>query len=245
MKLDTPDERSAAAGEYVLGTLAPDERRAFETALAGDQALRAEVAGWQDRLLPLARHAPPVEPPPGLWPAIEARLGPAAPAARPRPAGAPGWWQRLVFWQSLSGAALAASVLLGGTLLTRPTAPAERYVAVLQAPQGGGNGWVVEVRVDAAGQGRLRLRPVVPPQAPPPGRTLQFWTKAPGAAGPSSLGLVRTTDAGGVIELPLERLPDLRPEQLFEITLEPEGGSPIDRPTGPILYIGRAVQLEG
>ena len=103
----------------------------------------------------------------------------------------------------------------------------------------------VEVRVDAAGQGRLRLRPVVPPQAPPPGRTLQFWTKAPGAAGPSSLGLVRTTDAGGAIELPLERLPDLRPEQLFEITLEPEGGSPIDRPTGPILYIGRAVQLEG
>ena len=57
--------------------------------------------------------------------------------------------------------------------------------------------------------------------------------------------MARTTDAGGAIELPLERLPDLRPEQLFEITLEPEGGSPIDRPTGPILYIGRAVQLEG
>ncbi|MCC9648370.1 anti-sigma factor [Rubrivivax sp. JA1029] len=240
MKLDTPDERSAAAGECVLGTLAPDERRAFETALAGDQALRAEVAGWQDRLLPLARHAPPVEPPPGLWPAIEARLGPAAPAARPRPAGAPGWWQRLVFWQSLSGAALAASVLLGSAVLTRPEAPAERYVAVLQAPQGGGNGWLVDVRVDAQGRGQLRLQPVAPGDTPPQGRSLQFWTKAPGAPGPRSLGLLR---AGGEVALPLERLPGMRAEQLFEITLEPEGGSPLDRPTGPVLFIGRAVQL--
>ena len=27
------------------------------------------------------------------------------------------------------------------------------------------------------------------------------------------------------------------------VTLEPEGGSPLDRPTGPVLFIGRAVQL--
>jgi anti-sigma-K factor RskA len=28
---------------------------------------------------------------------------------------------------------------------------------------------------------------------------------------------------------------------LFELTLEPEGGSPYNRPSGPVLYIGRAV----
>ncbi|MGC4076914.1 MAG: anti-sigma factor [Rubrivivax sp.] len=234
---DSPDERSAAAGEYVLGTLDVDERRRFEAALAGDRALQAEVAAWQDRLLPLARHAPPVEPPPGLWPAIEARLGTRP---TPRPAAPPSWWQRLGFWQSLSGAALAASVLLGSAVLTRPGAPAERYVAVLQAPQGGGNGWLVDVRVDAQGRGQLRLQPVAPGDTPPQGRSLQFWTKAPGAPGPRSLGLLR---AGGEVALPLERLPGMRAEQLFEITLEPEGGSPLDRPTGPVLFIGRAVQL--
>ena len=31
--------------------------------------------------------------------------------------------------------------------------------------------------------------------------------------------------------------------QLFEITLEPENGSPTGRPTGPILYVGRTVAL--
>ena len=44
LNLQTPEDRSAAAGEYVLGTLAPDEREVFERALGGDAALRAEVA---------------------------------------------------------------------------------------------------------------------------------------------------------------------------------------------------------
>ena len=38
----------------------------------------------------------------------------------------------------------------------------------------------------------------------PAGRALQFWTKPEGAAGPTSLGLVR---AGQTVELPVSRLP--------------------------------------
>ena len=30
-------------------------------------------------------------------------------------------------------------------------------------------------------------------------------------------------------------------DQLFELTLEPEGGSPIGRLTGPVLFIGRTL----
>jgi anti-sigma-K factor RskA len=74
----------------------------------------------------------------------------------------------------------------------------------------------------------------------PPGKALQFWTKAEGAAGPTSLGLVR---AGQVTELPVATLPTLEARQLFELTLEPETGSPIGRPTGPILFVGRSVRL--
>ena len=51
------------------------------------------------------------------------------------------------------------------------------------------------------------------------------------AAGPRSLTPVPT----------LASLPTLEREQLFELTLEPETGSPIGRPTGPILYVGRTV----
>ena len=41
----------------------------------------------------------------------------------------------------------------------------------------------------------------------------------------------------------MARLPTLEAQQLFELTLEPEGGSPLDRPTGPVLFLGRTVQL--
>lgn len=242
MKLDTAEERSVAAGEFVLGTLDEADRLAFEAAMARDARLRAEVAMWQDKLLSLTRHAAPVDPSPSLWPRIDARLAWTAMPARPAPAPAAPWWQRLGLWQGVSGLAVTACLVLGSALVLRGGADTagQQYVAVLQGPQGGGNGWVVEVRVDAAGQGRLRLVPVAPSGPVPAGRALQFWTKAPGAAGPSSLGLVQ---AGSTVELPATRLPDLRPEQLFEITLEPEGGSPIGRPTGPVLFIGRAVKL--
>lgn len=252
MKLDTAEDRSAAAGEYVLGTLTAQEQAAFEEALAGNGALRADVGYWQDRLLGLTRRTAPAEQlPVGGWPRLEARLV----ALTPRPATtqatragdpAPRWWQRLGLWQGLSGAAVAASVLLASSLLlqeTMPPAPEIRYVAVLQDPKGGGNGWVVEMtqaHAAAGPPGQLRLVPLRADLQVPADRVLQFWTKAPGATGPRSLGLV---SAGSVTSLPLQRVPDLQPDQLFEITLEPPGGSTLGRPTGPVLYIGRAVQL--
>jgi anti-sigma-K factor RskA len=74
----------------------------------------------------------------------------------------------------------------------------------------------------------------------PPAKAFQFWTKADKWKGPVSLGLVQP---GRTLDVRLDKLPPLENNQLFEITLEPENGSPIDRPTGPILYIGRAVKV--
>ena len=241
--MSTPfdDDRDGAAGEYVLGTLDADTQRAFEDALPGDRGLQAAVHAWQDRLLSLSARAAPQEPGAGLWPRIEADLpAPAAPpAAQPvaRPAPRLPWWQRLGWWQGLSGLAVAASLLLSVLLLQRVDEPAgARYLALLQSPDGQGTGWVVEVQAGRS----LRLVPVDDRSVVPAGRTLQFWTKPEGAAGPTSLGLVT---AGQAVEMPAARLPAVGPRQLFELTLEPAGGSPIGRPTGPILYVGRSVPL--
>ena len=72
----------------------------------------------------------------------------------------------------------------------------------------------------------------------PSQRALQLWTKADDWSGPVSLGLVQP---GETVEVELDKLPKIVPNQLFEITLEPKSGSPIGKPTGPILFIGRAV----
>lgn len=236
-------ERSASAGEYVLGTLSPSDRDAFEQALASDAALQAEVYYWQDRLLPLTERVAAAEPAPRLWSDIEARLGigaAATPATVPTaPAANDPLWQRLRHWRVVSGLAIAASVLLASLLVLRapgpPGAPADRYLALLQSPDKS-TGWVVEV---TAGD-KVRLVPVGATADVPAGKALQFWTKPEGAAGPTSLGLVI---AGRRTELPASVLPALGDKQLFELTLEPEAGSPIGRPTGPVLYLGRSVRL--
>ncbi len=247
MNLDDAQERSASAGEYVLGTLDAQERAAFEGALATDTALQAEVYAWQDRLLGLNARVPAAVPSAQLWPRIEGGLTAAsawasaertAPAAAPtRPAANDPLVQRLRRWQGVSALALAASFLLATLLVLRaPTLPSQdRYLALLEAPDKS-TGWLVE---GSAG-GSVKLVPVGAPYVVPPGKTLQFWTKPEGAAGPTSLGLVQ---AGQTVELPPSRLPGLSEKQLFELTLEPAGGSPLDRPTGPILYIGRAVRI--
>ena len=245
MNLADPQERSVAAGEYVLGTLDGDDRRAVEQALAADPALQAEVNAWQDRLVGLAQRAGPVEPPAHLWQGIAQRLArpmvraPAETtpsAAPPSRAANDDQWRRLRLWQGIGGLAVAASLVLATLLVTRTSAPIEqRYLAVLQAPDKS-VGWVVEARADGA----VRLVPVGAAAVVPPGKVLQFWTKAQGARGPTSLGLV---SPGQVTELPVARLPTLEAQQLFELTLEPEGGSPLDRPTGPVLFLRRTVRL--
>ena len=241
------EERSLAAGEFVLGTLGAEDRAAFTAALARDRSLQALVGAWQDKLLGLSARAPAAMPPPQLWQRIEvavaamARTPPTVLGERPEAAtaAAPGW-RGLRLWQGLSGLALAASLFMAVLLVQRAPPPHEgagaRYVAVLQSPDGQAAGWVVEWRASSG----LRLAPVAEGAPIPPGRALQFWTKAEGAAGPTSLGLVL---AGQPLVLPLARLQGVGPRQLFEITLEPEGGSPIGRPTGPILFVGRTVAL--
>jgi quercetin dioxygenase-like cupin family protein len=74
MTREDKDMRDALAAEYVLGTLDDDERRSFERQLTGDPSLAASVREWEQRLGLLAGTLKPVQPPPHLRDAIEARL---------------------------------------------------------------------------------------------------------------------------------------------------------------------------
>jgi anti-sigma-K factor RskA len=45
------------------------------------------------------------------------------------------------------------------------------------------------------------------------------------------------------LRFPARPAPAIGEGQLFEISVEPEAGSPIGRPTGPVLFIGRTVAV--
>lgn len=236
MNITDPDERSARAGEYVLGVLPARERADFEAQLARDATLERAVYAWQDRLLEVAPVPAPLAPAPDLWARIARdieRLAPPAAARSAERAPRAPWWSSLSFWRGLSAVAAAAALVLAWLLLLAPAPSTERYVAVLLAPDNRA-AWIVE-----ADRREVRLKPLLAVRAGPR-QSLQFWTKPEGAAGPTSLGVL---PADGAVVLPADRLPGLGANQLFEVTLEPEYGSPTGRPTGPVLAIGRAAKI--
>lgn len=231
-----PEALQQLAADYVLGTLDASRRAEVQQRLPHDAALREAVQFWEQRLQPLTDLVEPVPPSPELWLRIEASVAPrraAVPADKP----AQGWralWNNLALWRGVAAAGVAAAAFLAAVPMNT-AAPRSQYLVVLVAPNNTAPGWVVQT----SGKRTLKLQPLASTDVPQE-RSLQFWTKADGWTAPLSLGLVQP---GQPLEVPLDQLPPLQPNQLFEITLEPYNGSPTGKPTGPILYIGRSVKL--
>jgi anti-sigma-K factor RskA len=238
---DDTNDIDGLAGQYVLGTLSATARAAVEVRMRnGEPALREAVRAWEARLQPLTALAEPADPSPSLWTRIERSvdgLAKASKASKAQAAGAVGWWNNLKLWRGLAAGGFATAALLLAVVVTRVAAPpATQYMVVLVAPENKSPGWVIQ----ANSSRQLNLVPLGTFEVPPQ-KTLQFWTKADQWRGPVSLGLVK--QQGQTLRIPIDKLPPLEPNQLFELTLEPENGSPIDRPTGPIQFIGRAVKV--
>ncbi len=219
---DTLDE---LAGEYVLGTLPAEQRAEVEQRLKHDTELRAAVDAWEQRLLPLTALAEPVPPSANLWQRIERNIA----TARTH------WWDLLAVWRGLAATGLVTTLVLAALLLTRPPTADPTFVVVLVAPQSQAPGWVIQ----ASNNQQIQLIPLGVMEVPAD-KALQFWTKGDGWQGPVSLGLVKP---GQTLSVPLDQLPPLAPNQLFELTLEDSSGSPTGKPTGPIQAIGRAVKV--
>jgi anti-sigma-K factor RskA len=225
-----PAERDMLAGEFVLGTLGAAEAREVEHAMQSDPALRAAVEAWEARLAPMVALVPPELPPPGLWERIERALQPtpsvvALPAPKPRPP---------VLWRAWALGASAVAAGLAAILLMRP-APEPRLMTVLLTDRDQ-PAWLVEAEGSALRLASLNPQPV------PDDRVMQLWALPQGATAPTSLGLI-PAQQGRLTVTPAGITP--QPGMLIEITLEPPGGSPTGRPTGPILFIGRLAPAAG
>jgi anti-sigma-K factor RskA len=223
-----PERREELAAEYVLGTLEAREAAEVARALETDAALAEAVARWEARLAPLNTLAAPEAPPPDLWARIEAALDPRAAAA-----GAP-WWRRFADpWRIGAIGATAVAAGLALVMLARP-APQPMLMTVLLTDRDA-PAWLVQADGEAIRLASLNTRP------PPSDRVLELWALPQGATAPTSLGLIPSD--GRITVRPTTIRP--APGMLIEITLEPPGGSPIGRPTGPIQFIGRLAPATG
>jgi anti-sigma-K factor RskA len=244
------DAEDTMAADYVMGLLEGSERAAAEQRIATDQPFAQAVSAWRARLGDLDLTAEEAPPSAALWQRIadatKAAPVDALPAARAALRGAT-LWHDIKFWRfaGIGGtlaAMLFAVIMIGALTSSRHLrrdliALAQSkpvYVAVLVNDTTKEAGAIV----NAFSNGRVELIPIRPIDVPA-GRTLQVWTLWDRAVGPKSIGV---TGQSRTLQLNLESLPETVPDQLFEITLEPEGGSPIGRPTGPILFKGNAAR---
>jgi anti-sigma-K factor RskA len=189
------------------------------------------------RLAPLAALVQPDEPPPDVWEQIEARITPYRPDV-PRVPWTSWLWKTWAIVATLATAAIAAFALLPA-LHMFGSAPVHLMGLMVPAATIREPAFIADV--DRSGQLRVQaFRGALggASATPPAGRVLQLWGLLPGVTDPIDLGLMPKEP--GVVTISQSVLQPV-PDMLVEISMEPEGGSTIGRPSGQIFFVGRLV----
>lgn len=261
-----PELLDRLAAAYALGTLRGGARRRFETLARRSPAVRAAGLAWQERFASLTELQPQSAPSDNVWKRIENLLDAGHAPARgsqdspmlDRLRRHLGWWRGA----ALVGGTAAVAVAFIGVSLTRQVQqrdaqlaqvsqrgqqlaqqntqlvsqlqarPAIEYVAVLSDDK---NAPTVLVTFDPT-RNTLTLKRVGGYQEGPD-RSLELWALPPGSA-PKSLGVM----GGGPVARLVAQEGQMREVPTLAITLEPRGGAPGGKPTGPVLFKGALLQ---
>jgi len=247
MKYRNAKLRRMLAAEYVLGTLRGPARRRFERLARGDAALRAEQHFWEARLGRLALTVKPVAPAPTVWLSLQQRIeaGNTVPLRRAKaePAKSVPMWR---IWAGLAAAAAVVAVVtlsqrgtlpqppasstVAQTAVTPPAPPAPIYVAQLKVPDSTMQ-WTVSLSPE---HGQMTV--AAAGDYPQLGQhSMELWWISP--QGPVAIGLLPVQGKGS---MPLPKAMLAQAGITLAVSLEPQGGSPTGKPTGPVLTSGPA-----
>ncbi len=261
----TTQDQMLDAAEYVIGTLTPDERRAFENVVASDPELKNDIAFWENTLGLMNSTVSPEVVPDSVWKSIEDAIG-AGSQFRPREApteqASTGASSAAVValreqiaandnvvedlrrsrrrWRFGTIAATLAALAFGALLVNSGTldpAPQEQVVDA-----GSGKNYIAVV--NANGDQPSLVVNVDTVTGTVSVRSLGIERPdnkslevwyVPEGQAPISVGLV----AEGNIDLSKVTVAN---GDLLAVSLEPPGGSPTGVATGPILYTGKLVE---
>lgn len=221
------------AAEYALGVLDGHDYTRARERMTHDAHFAREVALWEDRLADLVDEVPAVEPASGLWPRIERRLDGLGTVVDFK------LRRSLAMWRMSAGLAAAVAASLAVVLMwpqppgPLPAAPGPVLTARLTASTGP----TAFVAVLDPDRHEIVLTPATITAAA--NRSPELWLIPEGGA-PISLGvgtfdhavrLKPRVDVGGLGRLTLA------------VTLEPVGGSPTGKPTGPVVAKGELEKI--
>ncbi len=249
MKHINPEIGDQLAADYVLGTMPTRTRQRFEAILKTNPQLRKVVAAWEARLTPMASSAPEVVPPRHVWNTIQKKL---FGKHSQEPEMQQTWWSSLGFWRAATGFTTIMLVVSGLLVLT----PAAEDPAAIPTIDPATDSMMVVIMEDMQTQSPamtvswesgatnldnrvLRLR-VIGHAEMAPDTAWELWMVPHDDSAPVSLGLITTH------ELQVLRVPQALAQPLDEawglgMSVEPKGGSPSGKPTGPMLYRGKCI----
>ena len=248
MKYQNPKLQRMLAAEYVLGTLHGRARARFRRLLTHDVMLRHEVQYWERRLAGLNGQFRPETPRGLVWASIQYQINASAKKVTPLRAEArtaPGtMWRNWAVLSTAASALLAfglwqqtqrAPQIITRTETVRVEVPAPApYVAMLQPPKSDAR-WKVSIYPD---KGLIKVSASGHYDMDEQAKSLELWVVA--KDGPHSLGLLPNA---GEHDMPMpEGLHLDAGDATLAVSLEPHGGSPTGKPTGPVLLAAPAIR---
>lgn len=257
--LQDPPEGDVLAGEYVLGVLDADQRRAAMQRVNTDAQFAGEVAVWEQHFAPWLDSIAPMAVADHIWPRIQQSLGLLSPVLTGRattPSASTLWWDSVSVWRWLSvGGFAAAAASLFALMINMqhpqpapippppiatvpapvPTQAVPDMVATIAADDGN---TAFMANIDSR-NGKIMMVPMA--ANIPADKVPELWLIPPGGA-PQSLGVIDPTRAHSV-DIPEAMRGAFGPEALVAISLEPPGGSPTGQPTGPVIAKGGIARI--
>lgn len=228
-------ERDLLAAEHALGLLDGEPLLHARGLVASDPSFARAVAQWEARLEPLFDEIDPAEPPEAMWQRVRAAI-----AALPVEGGNVARLERkLNWWKGVSAAASAIAASLAIVVAydaTRPPpAPVEQpAAAVMLAALMGEDKTMLLSAAWRPADNSLMILPET--MRPAPGHSHELWI-IPADGRPRSLGIL-SAEAKRMAVNPA-MAPHFSGTPTLAVSVEPEGGSPGDLPTGPVVATGQ------